>query len=81
MTGTKYGCGMQPNLLDWISQEVHSTEAGAVRRQLVSSQATFQDAVLTLATADSGSDAGRLAGTVMLRFKLLQGRRRHISRA
>jgi len=78
MTGTKYGCGMQPNLLDWISQEVHSTEAGAVRRQLVS---TFQDAVLTLATADSGSDAGRLAGTVMLRFKLLQGRRRHISRA
>jgi CHAT domain-containing protein/Flp pilus assembly protein TadD len=64
---------MEPNLLGWIGQELYSTEAGAVRRQLVSSQATFQDLVLTLATTDGGSDSRRLAGTVMLRFKLLQG--------
>jgi hypothetical protein len=39
----------------------------------VSSQATFQDVVLSLATAEGGNDARRLAGNVMLRFKLLQG--------
>jgi CHAT domain-containing protein len=64
---------MEPNLLGWIGQELYSTEAGAVRRQLVSSQATFQDAVLSLATTESSREALRLAGTVMLRFKLLQG--------
>jgi CHAT domain-containing protein len=64
---------MESNLLGWIGQELYSTEAGTVRRQLVSSQATFQDAVLSLATAEGSSDARRLAGTVMLRFKLLQG--------
>jgi tetratricopeptide (TPR) repeat protein len=64
---------MEPNLLSWIGQELYNTEAGAVRRQLVWSQATFQDVVLSLATTESGSEARRLAGTVMLRFKLLQG--------
>jgi tetratricopeptide (TPR) repeat protein/CHAT domain-containing protein len=63
---------MEPHLLGWIGQELYSTEAGAVRR-LVSSQATFQNFVLTLATTQTGGDARRLAGTVMLRFKLLQG--------
>jgi CHAT domain-containing protein len=62
---------MEPNLLDWVGGEVHSTEAGAVRRQLVSSQAAFQNVVLSLATAES--ESRRLAGTVMLRFKVLQG--------
>jgi CHAT domain-containing protein/Flp pilus assembly protein TadD len=62
----------EPHLLGWIGQELSSTEAGAVRR-LVSSQATFQNLVFTLATMQGGSDARRLAGTVMLRFKLLQG--------
>jgi CHAT domain-containing protein/Flp pilus assembly protein TadD len=64
---------MEPNLLGWIGQELYSTEAGAVRRQLVSSQATFQDMVLSLATAEGNKDARRLAGTVLLRFKVLQG--------
>ncbi len=64
---------MEPHLLGWIGQELYSTEAGAERRQLVSSQATFQDVVLTLATMQGSGDARRLAGTVMLRFKLLQG--------
>ena len=64
---------MEPNLLGWIGQELYSTEAGAVRRQLVSSQATFQDVALSLATAERSGDARRLAGSVMLRFKLLQG--------
>jgi CHAT domain-containing protein/Tfp pilus assembly protein PilF len=70
---------MEPNILGWIGQELHSTQAGIVRRQLVSSQASFQDVVLTLATAGGISDAAvrsdarRLAATVMLRFKLLQG--------
>ena len=64
---------MERHLLDWIGQELYSTEAGAVRRQLVSSQATFQDVVLTLATVASRGDVRRLAGSVMLHFKLLQG--------
>ncbi|MCS3932080.1 CHAT domain-containing protein/Tfp pilus assembly protein PilF [Bradyrhizobium elkanii] len=65
---------MEPHLLDWIGQEVNSTNAGAVRRQLVSSRANFQNVVLTLATEQPGGrDARQLAGTVMLRFKLLQG--------
>jgi CHAT domain-containing protein len=64
---------MEPQLLGWIGQELYSTEAGAVRRQLVSSQAAFQNAVLTLATTQGSGEARRLAGTVMLRFKLLQG--------
>jgi CHAT domain-containing protein len=63
---------MEPDLLGWIGQELYSTEAGAVRRQTVS-QAYFQDMVLSLATAASDSDARRLAGAVMLRFKLMQG--------
>jgi CHAT domain-containing protein/tetratricopeptide (TPR) repeat protein len=64
---------MEPNLLGWVGRELYSTEAGAVRRQLVSSQATFQDAALSLAMTERSSDARRLAGTVILRFKLLQG--------
>jgi CHAT domain-containing protein/tetratricopeptide (TPR) repeat protein len=64
---------MEPDLLARIGQELYSTEAGAVRRELVSSQASFQDAVLTLATQNGSGDAGRLAANVMLRFKLLQG--------
>jgi hypothetical protein len=39
---------MEPNLLAWVGQELYSTEGGAVRRQLVSRQAGFQDVVLTL---------------------------------
>jgi CHAT domain/Tetratricopeptide repeat len=63
---------IEPNLLGWIGQELYTTEAGAVRRQLVSSQATFQDAVLTLAIAENSGEARRLAGDVILRFKLIQ---------
>jgi CHAT domain-containing protein/tetratricopeptide (TPR) repeat protein len=63
---------MEPRLLGWIGQELYSTETGAVRRRLVSSQAPFQDVVLTLAIAENSGEARRLAGNVMLRFKLLQ---------
>jgi CHAT domain-containing protein/tetratricopeptide (TPR) repeat protein len=67
----------EPNLLGWIGQELYSTEAGTARRQMASSQealqATFQDAVLSLALADQSADASWLAATVMLRFKLMQG--------
>jgi CHAT domain-containing protein len=67
----------EPDLLGWIGQELYSTEAGTARRQMASShavlQATFQDAVLSLATTDHSADARRLAATVMLRFKVLQG--------
>jgi CHAT domain-containing protein len=64
---------MEPQLLGWIGSELYRTAAGAVRRQLLSSQTTFQDVVLSLATAHQSGEARRLAGTVMLRFKLLQG--------
>ena len=64
---------MEPHLLGWIGQELYSTEASEVRRELMASQATFQNVVLTLATAEGSSEARRLAGSVMLRFKLLQG--------
>jgi tetratricopeptide (TPR) repeat protein len=64
---------MEPNLLGWVGQELYSTEAGAVRHQMVSSQASFRDTVLSLAMAESSGDAQRLAATVMLRFKLMQG--------
>src|SRR5262249_31174818 len=64
---------MEPNLLGWIGQELYSTGAGTVRRQLVSSQAKFQDVVLSLTREEGSSDARRLAGTMMLHFKLLQG--------
>jgi CHAT domain-containing protein/tetratricopeptide (TPR) repeat protein len=63
---------MEPHLLSWIGQELYSTAAGDVRRLLVSSQATFQDTALNLATLEPSRDAGRLAGSVLLRFKLLQ---------
>ena len=63
---------MEPHLLGWIGQELYSTAAGDVRRLLVSSQATFQDIVLNLATLEPSRDAGRLVGSVLLRFKLLQ---------
>jgi CHAT domain-containing protein/Tfp pilus assembly protein PilF len=63
---------MEPHLLGWIGQELYSTETNAVRRQLVSSQAPFQDAVLSLAIAENSGEARRVAGNVMLRFKLLQ---------
>jgi tetratricopeptide (TPR) repeat protein len=64
---------MESNLLDRIGQELYSSEAGAARRQMVSSQATFQDTVLSLAMAAPAGDALRLASAVMLRFKLMQG--------
>jgi CHAT domain-containing protein len=65
---------MEPNALGWIGQEFHNTEASAVRRHLGLTQASFQDAVLTLATAPGSSgEARQLAGSVMLRFKVLQG--------
>jgi CHAT domain-containing protein len=64
---------MEPNLLAWVGQELYSTEGGAVRRQLVSSQANFQDAVLTLATTKASGEASRLAGSVLLHFKGMQG--------
>ena len=63
---------MEPHLLGWIGQELYSTETGAVRRHLVSSQAPFQDVVMTLATAENSGGAHRLAASVILRFKLLQ---------
>jgi tetratricopeptide (TPR) repeat protein len=63
---------MEPHLLGWIGQELYSTETDAVRRQLISSQAPFQDAVLNLAIAENSDEARRVAGNVMLRFKLLQ---------
>ncbi|MET4201970.1 CHAT domain-containing tetratricopeptide repeat protein [Bradyrhizobium sp. LA6.12] len=62
---------MEPHLLGWIGQE-YSTETDAVRRRLVSSQAPFQDAVLNLAIAQNSGEARRVAGNVILRFKLLQ---------
>jgi CHAT domain-containing protein/Tfp pilus assembly protein PilF len=63
---------MESHLLNWIGQELYSTEAGAVRRNMVSSQAAFQDSVLTLATREDSTASRRLAGNVILRFKLLQ---------
>ncbi|MBO0837006.1 MAG: tetratricopeptide repeat protein, partial [Actinobacteria bacterium] len=65
---------MEPDVLGRIGQELHSTEAGTTRRKLVSSQASFQDVVLTLATAQGASlDARRLAAATILQFKVLQG--------
>jgi CHAT domain-containing protein/tetratricopeptide (TPR) repeat protein len=64
---------MESDLLGWVAQEFYSTEAGAVRRQLVSSRSSFQDLVLTLATEENNGNIRRLAGSSMLRFKLLQG--------
>ena len=63
---------MVPHLLGWLGQELYSTETGAVRRHLVSSQAPFQDVALSLAIAENSGEARQLAGNVILRFKLLQ---------
>jgi CHAT domain-containing protein len=63
---------MEAPILGWIGQELNSTEAGAVRRQFVSSHEAFQNMVLTVATGRNSGDARRLAGSVILRFKLLQ---------
>jgi len=64
---------MEPRALTWLRQELFSTESERVRRQLALSQTTFQDVVLRLALHTQGSDALTLAGTVMLRWKQLQG--------
>jgi CHAT domain-containing protein len=64
---------MEPNLLTWIGQELYSTVTGSARRNLVSSHADFQNVVLSIAIAKGGDDAVRLAGTVMLHFKVVQG--------
>jgi tetratricopeptide (TPR) repeat protein len=64
---------MEPNLIAWVGQELYSTEANSVRRRLVSSQADFQNTVLTLATTNPTSESNRLAGNVMLHFKGMQG--------
>jgi CHAT domain-containing protein len=65
---------MELQLLDWIGQELYSTEAGTVRRQLLISQASsFQNVILTLATTEESGAASRLAGSIILRFKLVQG--------
>ncbi|MFO1434132.1 MAG: tetratricopeptide repeat protein [Candidatus Competibacteraceae bacterium] len=64
---------MEPPLLDWIGTELYSTQAEQVRRQLVVSQSNFQDAALSLALQEQSTAARQLAGTVMLRWKQLQG--------
>ena len=64
---------MEPQLLAWIGSELYSTEAERVRRQLVTSQAGFQNVVLTLALQEQSAAAKQLAGTLLLRWKLLQG--------
>jgi CHAT domain-containing protein/Flp pilus assembly protein TadD len=64
---------IEPRLLRWIGQELYATEGGEVRRSLVSSRENFQDAVLTLALSDDDGAARRLAASVILRFKFLEG--------
>src|ERR1700756_2559983 len=64
---------LEPNLLAWVGQELYSTEGGAVRRQLVSSHAGFQNVVLSLATTKASGEASRVAGSVLLHFKGVQG--------
>jgi hypothetical protein len=64
---------MEPALLGWIGSELFSTEAERVCRHLVASQAVFQDVTLSLALQKQTPAARQLAGTVMLRWKQLQG--------
>ena len=63
----------EPQLLAWLGREIHSTESEQVRRLLAANQGTFQDLVLTLALREQTPEAVALAGTVMLRWKQLQG--------
>ncbi len=63
---------MEPQVLSWLGAELYSTEAVSVRRQLVASQANYQDVALSLALAP-GADAtaAELAASAVLRFKNL----------
>jgi CHAT domain-containing protein/tetratricopeptide (TPR) repeat protein len=64
---------MEYDLLTWLGPELYSTEAAAVRRQLVASQANYQHLALSLAVRP-GADtaAAELAASAVLRFKGLQ---------
>ena len=64
---------MEQNALAWLGQELYSTRAGEGRRRLARGQMTYQDLVMSLATAQRSADAQRLAADVMLHFKLVQG--------
>ena len=64
---------LEPQLLNWVGQEIYSTESAAVRRGLVASQSTFQDVALTLASQYPELEmAQELAASAILRFKGLQ---------
>ena len=63
---------MEPQVLAWLGVELYSTQAVAVRRQLVASQSTYQDLALSLALLPgAGESARELAGSALLRFKSL----------
>ena len=63
---------MEPQVLSWLGAELYSTEAATVRRQLVASQANYQDLAFSLATAPgTDQNATTLATSTVLRFKNL----------
>jgi CHAT domain-containing protein/tetratricopeptide (TPR) repeat protein len=64
---------LEPHLLTWLGTELYSTESAAVRRSLVTSQASYQDVVVSLAVRyPKLAEAQALAASAVLRFKGLQ---------
>lgn len=60
-------------LFEWTVDELYSIQKARVRRQLLFSQADFQDVVLSLAILHPLPDIIRLAADTMLRWKRVQG--------
>ncbi len=65
--------GMEPRLLELAALQLRHTRQERVRRMFLTSQANFQDAVLTLALSHPEPEYLDLAAKVMLRWKQIQG--------
>jgi CHAT domain-containing protein len=64
---------MEPRLLELAALQLRHTRQEVVRRLFLTSQANFQDVVLTLALNNPEPDSLDLAAKVMLRWKQIQG--------
>jgi CHAT domain-containing protein/tetratricopeptide (TPR) repeat protein len=63
---------LEPRLLTWMGSEFYTTQSDVAKRNLVTSQETYQDLVLGLALMPaSGADAAGLAASAVLHFKSL----------
>ena len=63
---------LEPRLLELAALRLRNTRQEHVRRRFLSSQSTYQDIILTLATTQGGTGYQRLAALVILRWKQIQ---------